>query len=172
MIFMSQSGLTDSSRAADWDAWYVEHLNVMLTVPGVSSAQRFLTDTPGYSPSLAIYTMAGPEVFDDPYYLSVRGMGEWLPLIDRRYYRRNLFAGLDRAPPVAADARLLVADREQEDLTLADLGMKWLASVGADCSTPLRGITVRNATAVERVRGRKVAVYRPVTEYMVSDASR
>ncbi len=71
----------------------------MLTVPGVSSAQRFVTDTPGYSPSLAIYTMAGPGVFDDPYYLSVRGMGEWLPLIDRRYYQRNLFAGLDRAPP-------------------------------------------------------------------------
>ena len=172
MIFMSQSGLTDSSRAADWDAWYVEHLNIMLTVPGVSSAQRFLTDTLGYSPSLAIYTMAGPEVFHDPYYLSVRGMGEWLPLIDRRYYRRNLFAGLDRAPPVAADARLLVADRDQEDLTLADLGMKWLASVGADCSTPLRGIAVRDAAVAERIRGRRVAVYRPVTGYMVSDASR
>ena len=168
MIFMSQSGLTDVSRAVDWDAWYVKHLNIMLTVPGVSSAQRFVTNTPGYSPSLAIYTMAGPGVFDDPYYLSVRGMGEWLPLIDRRYYQRNLFAGLDRAPPVAADERLMVADREQEDLTLADLGMKWLASVAADRSTPLRGITVRNAAAAERIRGRSVAVYRPVTEHMIS----
>ncbi len=64
--------------------------------------------------------------------------------------------------------RLIVADREQEDLALADLGMKWLASVAADRSTPLRGITVRNAAAAERIRGRSVAVYRPVTEHMVS----
>jgi hypothetical protein len=41
MIFNSQSGITDNSRAADWDAWYLEHLRIMATVPGVSSAQRF-----------------------------------------------------------------------------------------------------------------------------------
>src|SRR6266850_5227124 len=106
MIFMSQSGLTDPARAVDWDAWYVEHLNVMLTVPGISSAQRFVTDAPTYSPSLAMYTVAGPEIFDDPYYRSVRGLGEWQPLIDRRHYHRDLFAGLEIAPPVAASARL------------------------------------------------------------------
>ena len=172
MIFMSQSGLTDASRAVEWDAWYVEHLNIMLTVPGVSSAQRFVTDTAGYSPSLAMYTMAGPEIFDDPYYLSVRGMGEWLPLIDRRYYQRNLFAGLDRAPPVAVDARLIVADREREDAALADLGMKWLTSIAADRSTPVRGIAVLDAAAAAGIRGRELAVYRPATEHMVSVAPR
>ena len=35
MIFMSQSGLLDPSRAAAWDAWYLEHLDVMASVPGV-----------------------------------------------------------------------------------------------------------------------------------------
>ena len=45
-----------------------------------------------------MYSVASPNVFDDPYYQSVRGMGEWLTLIDRRYYRRNLFAGAERAP--------------------------------------------------------------------------
>src|SRR5687768_16871016 len=167
MIFMSQSGITDPARAEDWDAWYIEHLQVMLSVPGVSSAQRFITDAPGYSPSLAMYTMTGPEVFDDPYYLSVRGMGEWLPLIDRRYYRRNLFAGLDRAPPVAADARLIVADREREDAALSDLGITWLPSVAADRSTPLRGIAVVSVAAASGIRGRELAVYRPVTEHLV-----
>jgi hypothetical protein len=171
MIFMSQSGLMDSSRAVDWDAWYVEHLRVMLSVPGVSSAQRFLTDWPGYSPSLAMYTMPGPEIFDDPYYRSVRGMGEWSELIDRRFYHRNLFAGLDRAPAVAANARLLVADREREDAALADLGLTWLKCVGIDHSTPLRGIAVADAVAAERLRGRDLAVYRPATECMVSGGS-
>ena len=107
---MSQSGLTDTARMAEWDAWYIEHLRLMATVPGIYSAQRFKTETEGYSPSLAMYGIAGADVFEDPYYLSVRGMGEWLPLIDRRYYKRNLFSGLDRAPVVRMDQVLLIAD--------------------------------------------------------------
>ena len=162
---MSQSGITDPGRAADWDEWYVEHLNIMLTVPGVSSTQRFVTEAPGYSPSLAMYTIAGPQTFDDPYYLSVRGMGEWLPLIDRRYYQRNLFDGLERAPRVDTGARLLVADRDAKDAALADLGFQWLTCVGIDRSTPLRGIAVVDVAAAARASGRALAVYRPATAY-------
>ena len=168
MIFMSQSGITDPARATDWDAWYVDHLNVMLTVPGVASAQRFFTDAPDYSPSLAMYTVTGPEIFEDPYYRSVRGMGEWLALIDRRHYHRNLFAGLDRAPAVAAGARLIVADREREDAALADLALTWLKCVGIDHSTPLRGIAIMETAAAEKVRTRHLAVYRPATGQMTS----
>ena len=165
MIFMSQSGLVDFTRASDWDAWYVEHLRIMLTVPGISSAQRFKTDMPGYPPSLAMYSIAGAEVFDDPYYRSVRGMGEWLPLVDRRHYQRNLFSGLERAPAVASGAVLLLADREHEDAALADLGLTWLICVGIDRSTPLRGI----AAVTELTAARPgVAIYRPATGYMVS----
>jgi hypothetical protein len=169
MIFISQSGLTDPARSGEWDAWYIEHLRIMMSVPAVSSAQRFVTDSPGCSPSLAMYTVPGPEVFTDPYYLSVRGMGEWSEFIDRRYYRRNLFAGLDRAPSVAASQRLIVADREREDADLAGLGLTWLKCVGIDHSTPLRGIAVLDAAAAEKLRSRDLAVYRPVTEHMVSE---
>jgi hypothetical protein len=169
MIFMSQSGLTDPGRAAEWDAWYVKHLRIMLSVPAVSSAQRFLTDSPGYSPSLAMYTVPGPEVFADPYYLSVRGMGEWSQFIDRRHYHRNLFAGLDRAPAVAANARLIVVDRDREDAALADVRLTWLKCAGMDRSTPLRGIAVLDAAAAEKLRARDLAVYWPMTEQMVSE---
>lgn len=165
MIFMSQSGLTDETRAADWDQWYVEHLRIMLTVPGISSAQRFVTDSPDYSPSLAMYTIAGAEVFEDPYYRGVRGLGEWLPLVDRRHYKRNLFSGLDRAPAVASAAFLLVADRTHEDAGLADLRLTWLACVGIDRSTALRGIAVVDAAPRPRSG---VAIYRPATGYMHS----
>ena len=51
---MSQSGLTDPSRQAAWERWYVDHLRIMRTVPGIASAQRFTTDTGGYPPSLAM----------------------------------------------------------------------------------------------------------------------
>ena len=166
---MSQSGLTDTARMAEWDAWYIEHLRLMATVPGIYSAQRFKTETEGYSPSLAMYGIAGADVFEDPYYLSVRGMGEWLPLIDRRYYKRNLFSGLDRAPAVRMDQVLLIADRDREDAALADLGLTWLTVAGIDRSTSLRGIAVADAAPSAKLG---LAAYRPVTEYLLPRPAR
>ena len=58
MIFMSQSGLADPAREKEWDGWYAEHLRTMVTVPGISSAQRLKTTSRGYPPSLAMYTVA------------------------------------------------------------------------------------------------------------------
>ncbi len=165
MIFISQSGLTDNSRAADWDAWYVEHLRIMATVPGVSSAQRFKTDTPGSSPSLAIYSVTSADVFKDPYYLSVRGMGEWLTLIDRRYYKRNLFSGLEHAPLVADDARMLVADRQSVEGSIAGITFTWLKCEGIDHSTPYRGLAVIGVPALPAPDD-TVAVYRPASPRM------
>ena len=161
MIFMSQSGITESARESDWDEWYVEHLRIMATVPGISSAQRFKTDAAGASPSLAMYSVASPEVFQDPYYQSVRGMGEWLPLIDRRFYRRNLLSGLERAPEVAPDELLLVWDAEMPKDVDAEIRWTWLECVGIDRSTPWRGIAVvpaSDAAAIARVSG--IARYR------------
>jgi hypothetical protein len=166
MIFMSQSGLTDASRESEWDRWYLDHLAIMATVPGVSSTQRFKTSTPREPPSLAMYSMASADVFQDPYYLSVRGMGEWLPLIDRRYYHRNLFSGLDTAPKVAEGQVLLVADRERPQDALAHLPWTWLQCVGIDRSTPYRGIAVvENGQGLPITDTSGIAIYRPVTSY-------
>jgi hypothetical protein len=161
MIFMSQSGLSDPGYEKEWDAWYVEHLRIMVTVPGISSAQRFKTVSRGYSPSLAIYTIASAEVFSDPYYQSVRGMGDWLPLIQKRHYRRNLFEGLDTAPDVPVDCVLIVADREGP-AELPGLTLTWLKTVGLDRSTLYRGIAVVMRTAAEAFTEDGVGVYRPV----------
>ena len=162
MIFMSQSGLSDPTREQDWDAWYVEHLRIMLTVPGISSAQRFKTDAPGYSPSLAMYTIASAEVFGDPYYQSVRGMGDWLPLIQKQHYRRNLFEGLDAAPDVAGDCVLVVADRDSP-AEIPGVALTWLAAAGLDRSTPYRGIAVVKRSAADALAGGGIGFYRPVT---------
>jgi hypothetical protein len=170
MIFISQSGLTDTTRAADWDAWYLEHLRIMATVPGISSAQRFKTAAPGSSPSLAIYSVTSADVFKDPYYLSVRGMGEWLALIDRRYYKRNLFSGLDHAPQVADNALMLVADREHAEGVIAGIGFTWLKCEGIDRSTPYRGLAVIDAHALPALNA-TVAVYRPASPRMTPPAT-
>jgi hypothetical protein len=166
MIFISQSGITDTTRAADWDAWYLEHLRIMATVPGVSSAQRFKTDTPGSPPSLAVYSVTSADVFKDPYYLSVRGMGEWLTLIDRGYYNRNLFSGLDYAPQVADNQVMLVADRARAEGAIAGVDFTWLQCAGIDFSTPYRGLAVIAAHALPALDA-TVAVYRPASPRMI-----
>jgi hypothetical protein len=164
MIFMSQSGLSDPAREKEWDAWYVEHLRIMLTVPGIASAQRFKTDSPGYSPSLAMYTIASADVFRDPYYLKVRGMGEWLPLVVKQHYHRNVFEGLDAAPDVAEGSVLIVADRDQPGPGPQGITLTWLKTVGIDLSTPYRGIAVVGRLAANSLTAAgSFGVYRPVT---------
>ena len=163
MIFTSQSGLIDPSRDGDWDKWYIEHLRVMVSVKGIESAQRFKTTTPGYSPSLAMYSVESAAVFDDPYYLSIRGLGEFRPLVDTRYYRRNLFAGLDLAPAVSLEQILLVWDvsKPRDD---ADFDFAWLEAVAVDKSTPYRGIAVIGAHESARVPDASgIARYVPAT---------
>jgi hypothetical protein len=166
MIFMSQSGIIDAAREDGWDRWYVDHLNIMASVPGIGSAQRFKTASAGHPPSLAMYSVVSPNVFQDPYYQRVRGMGEWLSLIDRRYYRRNLFAGAERAPEVAADRVLLVADRDAPESILSGIEWTWLECVALDRSTPYRGIAVvahDEAHALDTALS--IALYRPATAY-------
>jgi hypothetical protein len=166
MIFTSESALTDTSRESEWDRWYIEHLRVMASVTGIDSAQRFRTTDRSYPASLAMYSVASEGVFQDPYYLSVRGMGEWQPLIDRAHYRRNLFDSLERAPAVAEDSFLLVADRDQPEAGRAGIEWIWLQCVGLDRSTPYRGIAVVPARVAERGgRHSGIAVYTPVTPY-------
>jgi len=163
MIFMSQSGLTDTARQAEWDQWYLTHLQVMLTVNGIHSAQRFVLIQGDNAPSLALYTIASPEVLQDAYYMQIRGMGEWLPLIDRRHYRRNVFAGLDVAPEVPAASVLLVADRQQPEPMLASIAWTWLEAIALDRRPPYRGVAIVSRPTAPGVQGAGIASYRPVT---------
>ena len=157
---MSQSGLTDPSREPAWAAWYRAHLRIMVTVSGITSAQRFRTASPGHPPSLAMYTVASAAVFDDPYYRSVRGMAEWLPFIDRRHYHRNLFGGLDVAPDVPADRVLIVADAERP-AEFPGVVLAWLGAAGLDGSTPYRGIAVVDRATANGLARYDIAIYRP-----------
>jgi hypothetical protein len=169
MIFTSESGLTDPSRIVEWDSWYLGHLAAMAAVPGVASAQRFraLGDRP--PPSLAMYTVASPAVFDSAIYLRTRGMGPFLSVVDERMHRRNLFEGLDAAPAVPAGGILLVADRAVAEP--AAPGVVWLRAVALDRSTPYRGIAVFPDLAAARAAGARlgggVALYTPMTETFV-----
>src|SRR5437660_10392777 len=109
MIFASESGLTDRSRIAEWEEWYRGHLAAMVAVPGIASAQRFRALDHGPPPSLAMYSVVSPAVFDSDIYRRTRGMGPFAAVVDERLHRRNLFDGLDRAPAIGPSDVLLVA---------------------------------------------------------------
>lgn len=165
MIFTSESGLLDASRIAEWDAWYRGHLAAMVTVPGITSAQRFRALDDGPPPSLAMYTVASAAVFDSEIYLRTRGMGPFVSAVDERMHRRNLFEGLDAAPEVPMGGILLVADRDAADP--AAPGIIWLRAVAIDRSVPYRGIAAFHDLASARQAAARLggaACYAPMTE--------
>jgi hypothetical protein len=166
MIFTSESGLLDKGRIALWDEWYRGHLAAMIAVPGITSAQRFRALDKGPPPSLAMYTAVSPAVFESEIYLRTRGMGPFLPFLDRTLHRRNLFEGLEAAPDVPMSAIMLVADRSEPG-PAAD-GLVWLRAIAIDCSVPYRGIVVCPGLSAARERaarlGGATALYAPMTE--------
>jgi len=165
MIFMSQSSITDLTLSDDWSKWYVEHLEIMLTVNGIDSAERYTTDSQGWPFSLAMYSIRSPEIFQDPYYLKIRGMGSWSPLIDKNYYQRNLFSGREVAPKLSKDEVLLVTNQSAPISSLLDLEWDWLKSVGLDQSTPYRGIKVIKSESFIQlehiIKSLNIGVYKP-----------
>jgi hypothetical protein len=162
---MSQSSITDLTLSDDWSKWYVEHLEIMLTVNGIDSAERYTTDSQGWPFSLAMYSIRSPEIFQDPYYLKIRGMGSWSPLIDKNYYQRNLFSGREVAPKLSKDEVLLVTNQSAPISSLLDLEWDWLKSVGLDQSTPYRGIKVIKSESFIQlehiIKSLNIGVYKP-----------
>ena len=163
---MSQSGITDPAKQPEWSEWYVEHLRIMNTVDGIDSAVRFQTTAVGWPPSLAMYSIRSPEVFQDPYYLKIRGMGPWVDLIDQRFYQRNLFDAVHPtnnllvAPIVPKNAALVVTDQSLPALSIERVEFLWLKSIGLDQTTPYRGIAVIEKNQIAPLSNHpQIAVY-------------
>lgn len=159
---MSQNGLLHARDDAALDEWYVEHLRSMSSVPGIYSAQRFKTVTPGFPGSLALYSVTSEKAFDSPYYRSIRGMGDMATRIDERQHHVNLFEGLDAAPVVSERDRLLIADRTEPAGDLAGIAFVWLRCIARDFSTPYRGVAVVQAERIPPLDS-TVGVYRPAS---------
>jgi RimJ/RimL family protein N-acetyltransferase len=161
MIFFSESGLIEPSRRPEWDEWYKGHLAAMASVPGVLSAQRFAALDPGVPPSLAMYTVTSPAVFESEIYLRVRGMGPWAGLVDETLHRRNLFDGAETAPEIPEGGILTIADRAAPEPID---GVTWLRATGLDRTTSCCGIAVfPDAASARRATGGRVVLYRPMT---------
>lgn len=165
MIYMVEMDFPHPERAAEWHAWYLAHIRVLLTVPGFRASQRFEAMVPAAAPFLALHEVASAALFDSPAYRGRGGpasVGEWRAL--QTNWHRNLLEGVDESPEVPADAHLLLL-REARDLALPEpAAVTWARGVGLDRTVGELGLAVIADPApflpLAR-RDRRVCLYRP-----------
>ena len=146
MIYCVELAFSDPARQAQWNHWYSEHLGVLLSVPGFSTAQRFVSSTPCRAPFLAAYSVTSGEVFTSVPYQQRGGRtapGKWVSLMTN--WDRNLFDGLAQMPAVQPHQTLAVVDGTPDELANFPLPLHALRCVGLDCTVPHRGLAVLSA---------------------------
>jgi len=147
VIYTVEEALTVGQPDEVWDRWTSEMKPVsdLLAVPGFNTAQRFKGLALDPSPSLALYSIDSADVLQSRPYLDGAGGGKlgtpkWGKHLS--FWHRNLFTGLDRAPAVPEDSRLLVIDSREPDVVIDGLSITWLSVVGLDRTTPCRGLAI------------------------------
>ena len=82
-------------------------------------------------------------------------------------WHRNLFAGLDMAPEVPADACLLVQDDPVDESAVSETDFAWLDIAGLDRSVTRRGLAIVDRAAGEKIverTGEAIRLFEPMTE--------
>ena len=175
MLYMVECDISDSRVEAEWNAYYTERkLDEVLAVPGFRTSQRFKALWSVPSPYPAIHTVDSLDVLTGQAYRSGGGGA-----FDKRFqpfiinWHRNLFSGLDRAPAVADDELIAVADDAREKLS--DTRFAWLEAAGLDRSVIYRGIARVNRVEGERLADAHkgvVTLYRPLIAQRVERAGK
>jgi hypothetical protein len=153
---------------AEWNAWYSDNLEVLLSIPGFETAQRFQARAGAGRRYMAMYTIASARVFQGSAYKSVGGGGGASVRFHPAYqeWRRNLLDGLARAPEVGRGQVLAMADRKRP----GGKPYNWLRTTGLHRTTPFRGLAVvAEEAAVELAEepGGPVTIFAPITAQLV-----
>ena len=164
MIYMVEHTFSMPELEDEWNSWYAANLRVLLSVPGIDSAQRFRVQTVRPPRYMAMYTIAGPQIFDSKAYRDAGGGGANSVRFRSAYqvWIRNLFAGIDRAPDVREGQCLLAVDNARPDRELRGIELQWGQAVALHKTTPVRGLAVVERAAAERCKDEPgVTVYEP-----------
>jgi hypothetical protein len=173
MIYMVEMGFSHPERLAEWHRWYMEHIQVLLTVPGFRASQRFEAVVENPAPYLALHEVASADLFQSDAYRNLGGpssVGEWRSL--QTNWHRNLLDGLDVTPEVPSDAYLLLL-RDARDIAVpSGIGVDWLRGVGLDGSVRECGLAVLTEAApvLDLARShQRVRLFRPITAKVRAD---
>jgi hypothetical protein len=146
MIYMVEMALAESElhRRAEWEAWYLSHQKMLLTIPGFRASQRFEAMEAAASPFVALHEVSGPELFtSEPYRAKAGpgGTGEWQHKMPN--WHRNLFTGVEHTPDVRMDQWLAVIEDGVPASRCVDmLDMQWMEAIGLDGNVKRRAIAV------------------------------
>ena len=166
MIYTVECNYAEPASEAEWNAFYsLEKLPALISVSGFSSSQRFKALSDNCPAYLALHSVDTPAVLQSDEYRQKGGgnFSRWQSHITD--WRRNLYAGLDRAVAVGADEFLLLSDQGPQiliELGLTPLALhavaldkrpahRWLAKL--DCTqakaSDLQGLDVYYAMTVQ-----------------------
>jgi len=143
MIYTVECAFTVPAREEAWNAYYGgEKLDILLSVPGFISSQRFRAITEVPAPYLAIHSVRDASVFEKNSYRDVGGgtFGGWDDLVTN--WDRNLFSGLAAMPEVGADQYLVMLDDPAAAGGMKGADFTWLDAAGLDRTTEHRGLAI------------------------------
>jgi hypothetical protein len=168
VIYMVEMDMNLGDREAEWQAWYLAHIKVLLTVPGFRASQRFKSLLPAPAPYLALHQVDSGAIFDSPEYRSRGGpssTGEWRAL--HTNWRRNLLEGLDETPDIPADKYVLRLENAHDVTLPATISPAWTKTVGLDRDAAEFGLAIIDDPAplldLAR-RDPRVRLYQPISE--------
>jgi len=153
-----------------WNDYYTTRkLAEVLAVPGFRTSQRYRRKDGTTAAYIAIHTVDNLEVLTGGAY-SAGGGGSFDPSFQPFItdWRRTLFAGLDEAPAVRLDQRLLVVDGSEPAGLPAGVHLTWLTIAGLDTSVNRRGLAVLDSELSREVEmggaAGKVRIFTPIME--------
>jgi len=168
MIYMVEMALIDLDLRTEWDAWYLSHMKLLISIPGIAATQRFEAMAPHPSPFVALHQVSGPGVFSSDAYRAKAGPGGTGVWRDRMHnWHRNVLTGLDETPDVPLTGALVVV----EDGAHVPLAVQWTEAIGLDRSVTRRGFAVleRLADAGSLTGLAGVRVCRPLTPRLLAE---
>ncbi len=124
MMYTVELNFSDAPRADEWNAWYETYLQKLVTLPGLSTAQRFraVEKDAQHWEYLALYSIASLDVYESDAYRAIGGGGNasaaYKEAITRR---RNVYAGVERMPEVTANARVVLCEDAPYGVDLPNL---------------------------------------------------
>jgi len=167
MVEMDYPHKTAAERSA-FDAFYQRHIDMLLTIPGFLTGQRFHCPEATRAPFLALYRQTGPEVLASEAYTSKAGRMsvEADFRVNMTNWDRNLVQGPEGsgAPDLAFDMDewMTLIDRLTDDAPPLPDEFVPLEVIGLDRTIAQRGAALGNKVPSDVRGGWEVRVWRPI----------
>lgn len=133
----------DEDRAR-FNAFYAKHIDMLLTIDGFQSAQRYECTHEARAPFLAVYRVRNPEVMTSENYTSRAGRDSVDPVFKAKMtnWHRNLVQGEIADMDVPDKGWMVLIDRESADSPPLPDGFTQLSIVGLDETIVERGVCI------------------------------